>query len=166
MYTIAGKILISAPSLQDPNFNKAVIFITEHNEKGAIGFVINKLFSRAFNELAAFSVSPPIPLFNGGPVQTDQLYFLHRRPGLITGGINVTGVVYTGGNFNQAVQCINEGTVTARDIKLCIGYCGWDPSELEAEMAEGSWLVCDTDSEIVFSQEVDMLWEVLSAARR
>ena len=155
----AGKILISSPSLADPNFEKVVIFIAEHNKKGALGFVINKLFSRAFNELTAYKDASPLPLYDGGPIEKESLFFLHRRPDLIAGGTHVIDSIYLGGDFKQAVQHIKDNTLTKSELKLFIGYCGWDDGELEEEVAEGSWFIDSTTDETVFTPHVAMLWE-------
>lgn len=137
----AGTFLNSTALLDDSFFEKAVIFIAEHNEKGATGFVVNKLFPRKFNELAEFSNSKPFPLYDGGPVDQEHLYFMHRRPDLIEGGALVADGVYFGGDFKEAVMHMVDGTLREEDIRLFIGYCGWDVGELEEEIAEGSWLV-------------------------
>lgn len=140
---VAGTFIQSTPLLDGDYFEKTIIFITECNETGAVGYIINRLFPRRFNELQEFSGSKPFPLYEGGPVDTENLFFIHRRPALITGGNLVAGNVYAGGDFKQAVQCINNGSITTGDIKLLIGYCGWDRGELEAEIAEGSWIMLD-----------------------
>lgn len=155
----AGKILISSPSLADPNFEKVVIFIAEHNKKGALGFVINNLFSRSFNELTAYKDASPLPLYDGGPIEKESLFFLHRRPDLIAGGTHVIDSIYLGGDFKQAVQHIKDNTLTKSELKLFIGYCGWDDGELEEEVAEGSWFIDSTTEETVFTPHVAMLWD-------
>ncbi|HRF18552.1 MAG TPA: YqgE/AlgH family protein, partial [Chitinophagaceae bacterium] len=65
-----GMLLKATAALNDTNFENAVILITEYNEKGAVGFVVNKLFSRQLNELEEFKHSPAFPLYEGGPVDT------------------------------------------------------------------------------------------------
>lgn len=155
-----GTIIISAPALQDPNFEKAVIVITEYNEKGALGFVVNKPFPRKLNELVEFSNAAPFALFAGGPVDTENLFVLHRRADLVTGNKYLFSNIYMGGDFQQIVQCINKGTITGNDIKLFIGYCGWDAGELEAELEEGSWIVTTMNEQIIFSND-DNCWEKL-----
>lgn len=146
----AGIFLESSESLEDPNFQKAVLFITAHNAAGATGFVINKLFHRTLNELEEFKNSSSFPLYEGGPVETDKLYFLHRRPDLIEEGIKINNSIYLGGNFQQALACINDGSIGSNDIKIFIGYCGWDPLQLEEEIEEGSWLIKNQNSQSIF----------------
>ena len=136
-------VLISKPSMDDENLKGSVILITERNEEGAMGFVFNKLFHRSLNELAAFSYSRPFPLYDGGPVDKEHLFFVHRRPDLIEEGRHVVDSIYLGGNFRQAIARINDKTLSESDIRIFIGYCGWDRGQLEAEIEEGSWSVVD-----------------------
>jgi putative transcriptional regulator len=156
-----GIIITSAPALQDPNFEKAVIVITEYNDNGALGFVVNKPFARRLNELVEFKNAAPFALFAGGPVDTENLFVLHRRTDLVTGNKFLFRNVYMGGDFQQIIQCINKGSLTNNDIKLFIGYCGWDAGELEAEIEEGSWIVTETDDEIIFNKG-EGCWEKLN----
>jgi putative transcriptional regulator len=145
-----GILLAGSASLDDPNFDEAVIFITEHNENGATGFVVNKLFGRALNGLVEFKGSPPFPLYDGGPMDREHLFFIHRRPDLITGGTSVTDCIYFGGNFKQAIALINQRSILQTEIKIFVGYCGWDFNQLEEETAEGSWIVSDSNIEKIF----------------
>lgn len=146
-----GKLLGSTSSMDDPNFDSSVIFIAEHNERGALGFVINKIFNRALNELVEFSSSPAFPLYEGGPVDREHLYFVHRRSDLIPGGAPVIDDIYLGGDFQKTIEQINNHNLTSKDIKIFIGYCGWDKDELEAEIAEGSWEVKEPEADSLFS---------------
>jgi putative transcriptional regulator len=145
----AGIFLHSTALLDDTYFEQAVIFITEYNEKGALGFVTNKVFPRKLTELEEFKHGVPFPLYEGGPVDQEHLYFVHQRPDLITGGTLIANGVYLGGDFAAAVKHINSHTLTSKDIRIFIGYCGWDFNELEAEVEEGSWEV--TEAEAMFS---------------
>lgn len=139
----AGAFINSTSLLDDSFFENTHVFITEHNEKGAMGFVFNIPFLRRFNELEEFKHSAPFPMYDGGPVDREHLFFLHQRPDLIKGGIPVAGNICLGGDFKEAVRLINNKTLTEKDIKLFIGYCGWNDQELEAEIEEGSWEVVE-----------------------
>jgi len=138
-----GLFLKSTALLNGTVFENAVIFITEFNEKGAMGFVVNQLFARKLHELSAFKNGEPFPLYAGGPVDPEHLYFIHQRPDLIEGGELVTGNIYLGGNFKSALKYINNHTIAEKDIRIFIGYCGWDYRELDEEIAEGSWQVVE-----------------------
>lgn len=155
-----GTIIISSLSLQDPNFEKAVIVITENNEKGAVGFVINKLFPHKLNELVEFKNCAAFDLYAGGPVDTENLFVLHQKPELIADSTHLFGNIFMGGNFKHAIQHINDGTISNDDIKLFIGYCGWDKDELETETEEESWLIVNSTEDIIFTAD-ETLWEKL-----
>lgn len=135
----AGIFLQSTSLLDNTYFEDTILFIAEKNEKGALGFVINKVFPRAINELEEFKTSIPFPLHEGGPVDQEHLYFIHQRPDLIKDGTPVTGNICLGGDFPAAMKLLNNQTLTADDIRIFIGYCGWDGQELEEEIREGSW---------------------------
>ncbi len=157
-----GTILLSTALLNDTDFEKAVIVITEHNEKGTIGYIINHLFHRTFNELEEFKHSLPIPLYIGGPSQMDKLYFMHQKPAFIEGGDLIGGNVYLNGDFKTAIQLVNNGTLAINSVKLYIGYCGWDVQQLEDEIAEGSWVVTDAPVDLVFSSNTADMWSELN----
>ena len=157
-----GNVIISTALLNDTNFEKVVIVIAEHNEKGTIGYIINQQFDRRFNELEEFKHALPIPLYIGGPSQMDKIYFMHRKPAFIEGGELIGGNVYMNGDFKTAVQLVNSGTLAINDIKLYIGYCGWDVQQLEEEIAEGSWLITTASADLVFSDNIDTMWDDLT----
>lgn len=122
-------------------FENTTIVIVEHNEEGSTGFVINKPFEKSLNDLIEFNHCKPFPMMDGGPVDRDHLFVLHKRPDLIEGGKEVSNGFYLGGNMDQVAEAINTHAANKEDIQLYIGYCGWDPGELEAEVEEGSWIM-------------------------
>jgi len=146
----AGLFLKSTDALNDTVFFEATILITESNANGALGFVLNKPFGRSLNELEEFKKSFDVPLYEGGPVDQEHLFFIHQRPDLIEEGARVGNGIYYGGNFQQAVDGINDKSLTKDDIKIFVGYCGWDAGELEAEIEEGSWVIIEGNHEIIF----------------
>ncbi len=77
---------------------------------------------------------------DGGPVDRDHLFVLHKRPDLIDGGKPIPNGLYLGGNMEQVIEAITTKGATNQEIQLFIGYCGWDLGELEAELKEGSWI--------------------------
>jgi putative transcriptional regulator len=161
MQIISGTIIISTPALNETNFGQSIILITENNEDGATGFIVNKLYPRALNQLIEFNYSLPFPLYNGGPVEQEGLFFIHRQPNLIQEGIAINNTIYLGGNFEQAVALINNQSMDESDIKMFIGYCGWNAGELEAEIAEGSWLITDESIDQIFATKKEFDWDTL-----
>ncbi len=137
----AGIYIKSSSELIGDFFENTTILIVKHNQEGTVGFVINKAFGKSLHELIEFHHSKPFPLMDGGPVDRDHLFVLHKRPDLIEGGEPVCNGLYMGGNMKQVIQAINTHAANKEDIQLFIGYCGWDEGELEAELEEGSWIL-------------------------
>jgi putative transcriptional regulator len=137
----AGIYIKSTAALIGSFFENTIILIVQHNEEGSIGFVTNKSFEKSLHELIEFNHSKPFPLMDGGPVDREHLFVLHKRPDLIDGGEQISNVLYLGGNMDQVIEAINNGGANQQDIQLFIGYCGWDVGELEAEVEEGSWVI-------------------------
>jgi len=135
----AGIHIKSTTALIGSFFEHTTILIVEHDEAGTIGFVTNKPFEKSVHELIEFSHAKPFPLMDGGPVDRDHLFVLHKRPDLIDGGKQIPNGLYLGGNMEQVIEAINTGGGNPQEIQLFIGYCGWDEGELEAELEEGSW---------------------------
>ncbi len=150
MNNYTGKFISSTPALDNTDFEKAILFIIEDNENGATGFIINKLFGRVLNELVEFRQSIPFELYAGGPVAQEGIFFLHRRPDVIEGAKRISNSIYLGGNMQQAITAINKHIINEQDIKVFIGYCGWDAGQLNEEVEEGSWLLLDASVEKIF----------------
>ena len=135
----AGVYIKSTDALIGSFFEHTTILLVQHNEAGSLGFVTNKSFEKSLHELIEFKHVKPFPLMDGGPVDRDHLFVLHKRPDLIDGGEQIANGLYLGGNMKQVIEAINTRSANEQDIQLFIGYCGWDVGELEAEVEEGSW---------------------------
>lgn len=120
-------------------FEDALIMLAECNSKGNIGFIVNRTDGRTLNQLDDYKNAPPIPFYVGGPVDPEHIYVIHRRPDLITGGTRLSKGIYYGADFDDVLEALEQGLAGPDDLKLFLGYCGWDPGELEAEIAEGAW---------------------------
>jgi putative transcriptional regulator len=154
-----GRLLISEPFLPDPNFERTVVLLCEHNEDGSFGFVLNKpaevSVSEVMDELQHFDH----PIFVGGPVQQDTLHFIHRDP-RITDGATVTDGIFWGGSFEQVLSMADVYQLEASKIKFFLGYSGWGPGQLERELSEDSWIVCDFVSpELLFETDPAQMWK-------
>jgi putative transcriptional regulator len=145
-----GSSLTATTLLNGTDFENAAIFIHQSNMDGVVGFVVNKVFDRRLNELAEFADSKPILLYDGGPVDREHLFVLHRRPELITGSTHITGNIFFGGDFGEVVRLLNSAQLPENDIRIFIGYCGWDHGQLEEEIEEGSWQISNTDTANLF----------------
>src|SRR5688500_6919790 len=110
-----GLFLKGTSLLKDTFFEDALVLITEYNEKGAMGFLVNQQFPRKLNELEEFKNGKPFPIHLGGPVDQEHLYFIHQRPDLIEGGEPVTDHIFLGGDFKSAVRNIDNNIITEKD---------------------------------------------------
>ena len=135
----AGLYINSTAALIGSFFENTTILLVQHNEAGSIGFVTNKSFEKSLHELIEFNHSKPFPLMDGGPVDREHLFILHKRPDLIDVCKEIPNGLYLGGNMEQVIEAINTRGANQKEIQLFIGYCGWDLGELEAEVEEGSW---------------------------
>jgi putative transcriptional regulator len=137
----AGLIIKSTDALIGSIFEHTTILIVKHNNEGTTGFIINKPLHKSLHELIEFKHSKLYPLMDGGPVDKDHLFVMHKRPDLITEGEQMHSGFYLGGNMEEVIEAINNKGVNEQEIQLFIGYCGWDEGELEAEVEEGSWVI-------------------------
>ncbi len=157
-----GKVLISEPFLNDPNFKRTIILLAEHSEEGSVGFVLNKP-----TEVLISQMIPEFPEFNsrvyyGGPVQLNTLQFVYRGENIIEGSLEIMPGLYWGGSFEILKTLIESGSADARDFRFFLGYSGWDEGQINDELELNSWIVAETKIDDIFSEEPDKLWrEVL-----
>jgi putative transcriptional regulator len=165
---IKGRLLISEPFLGDPNFERTVVLLCEHNEEGSFGFVLNKNtevnLKDALAEIDEVDNAEGIRLYLGGPVEQNTLHFIHRVGESIEGSIRICEGIYWGGNYEQVKLMIQTGILAEADIRFFIGYSGWGVGQLQGEIEEDTWIIADTTSEMVFDTPSDKLWrEVLKS---
>jgi len=154
----SGRILIADPFLKDPNFLRTVIFLCEHKGEGSFGFVINRKLDYVIGDLMTELEGCNFPVFYGGPVQQNTIHFLHRCPGLITGGEKITDEIFWGGEFEEMVALLQKNQLSLNDIRLFLGYSGWGESQLENEMNENTWLTTYSSSQLVFADDINTIW--------
>ena len=136
-----GKLLIAEPALTgDVSFNRSVVLLAEHNDEGAVGFILNKPLEYDICDLVS-EIKVPLKVFNGGPVEQDNLYFIHKVPHLIDDSIEISDGIYWGGDFEKIVELINNNTITESDIRFFLGYSGWASLQLDQELTSKSWVV-------------------------
>ncbi len=160
MEKLTGKLLLATPELlTDHIFSQAVILLVEHNEKGSMGFILNKpspfLLSDFFPEM-------PIgfQLWNGGPVDEEMLFYLHNKPELLPGSVcfDTQKPICLGGDFTLLKDLVTSKELTAKNLKFFMGYAGWGPGQLEQEIKEKAWFVIDNDLDI-FQLNPKNLWK-------
>jgi len=136
-----GKLLIAEPTLTgDVSFNRSVVLLAEHNEEGSVGFILNKPLEYNISDLIS-EIVLPFQVYNGGPVEQDNLYFIHKVPHLIRNSIEISNGIYWGGDFDKTIELINEKTISEEDIRFFLGYSGWSSLQLDEELSSKSWIV-------------------------
>jgi len=160
---LSNHFLIAMPSLEDGNFSQSVTYICEHDENGALGITINRpsiiglgeIFSQLKISPASTEISDQI-ILNGGPVQVDRGFILHRPIGRWDASLKVTDniAVTTSQDIMQAIAN-NEGP---QDTLIALGYAGWGPGQLEYEMSENTWLSCPATEDIIFNTPIEKRW--------
>jgi len=153
-----GKVLISEPFLNDPNFKRTIILLTEHGEEGSIGFVLNKPTDYRIHEVIEEFPEFDSVVYYGGPVQLNTLQFIYKGENVIDGSIEIMPGLYWGGSFDILKTLISSGAVSPRDFRFFLGYSGWIDGQINDELAINSWIVANSSIENIFSDEPDKLW--------
>src|SRR5690606_38605060 len=119
-----GHLLIAEPSIiGDVAFNRSVVLLAEHNGEGSIGFILNKPLEFDLSELIP-EVNTSLRVYNSGPVEQDNLYFIPKVPELIINSIEISNGIYWGGDFESIVDLINSKRIMESDISFFLGYSG------------------------------------------
>jgi len=142
-----GQLLIAEPSIiGDLSFNRSVILLADHNKEGSVGFILNKPLKYKIKDLLP-EINANFKIYNGGPVEQDNLYFIHNVPHLIKNSIEISNGIFWGGDFDLTKELINNGTIKKKNVRFFLGYTGWDSNQLEAEMEANSWILAKNSYE-------------------
>lgn len=156
--SLSGSLLIAAPTLeQDETFRRTAIYLAHHDAHSATGLTLNRpsnLFLTQFFPEARQS----LPIYWGGPVELDTLFFLHRAPDRVSGGMPLQGDLFWGGDFSAVKRELACGSLQGDDIRFYIGYTGWGAGQLEGELREKSWLISLKDIDPL-NEPHEGLWE-------
>ena len=155
---LAGRILISVPFLHDFYFKKSVVLLADHGDDGSFGLIVNKPVDVKLSDISPEFEGFDAPVYLGGPVKTDSLFFMHTRPDLIHDGSIIMDGLYWGGNIETVRQLIKNGSITANDLRFFVGYAGWTADQLDHELEEKSWVVSLTDIDQITQPDTSDLW--------
>lgn len=136
-----NRLLFAEPFMDDPYFKRSVVLLTEHNTDGALGFILNKPLDVKLNEVLKDFPEFDAPVFMGGPVQTDTLFFIHTQGEFIADSVKINELFSWSGNFDQLKELIVNQQIFPNEIKFFIGYSGWDYEQLNKEVKDESWLI-------------------------
>lgn len=163
--SLAGKVLIAMPGMEDPRFQRSVILICAHNAEGAMGLIINKPAPEmSFADLLDHLGIKPSPegreirVHFGGPVERGRGFVLHSDD---WGGEGEPSMTMPGGYRMTAtldvLEALAGGAGPAQAI-LALGYSGWGAGQLEAEIRRNDWLVCDPGPDLIFNTADPAKW--------
>ena len=152
-----GNILIARPTLYDFTFNRTVVIITDHNEKGSIGFILNKPLNQNVGLFVA-ELESNLPVYEGGPVEVHNIYYIHKRPDLIANSEKIYNGLYWSGDYDDVKNAINNGLISKNEIRFYLGYSGWGENQLQTEVDENQWIVVD-DKVDIFQDWDKNLWK-------
>jgi putative transcriptional regulator len=156
---LKGRLLIAEPSiLNDSSFNRAIILITEHTSNNSVGFILNRPLEYTIQDLLP-DIKSDFVIYQGGPVEQDNLYFVHRVPELIPESIEVDNGIYWGGNFESLKYLLNDGSLKKTDIRFFLGYSGWGKNQLKNELNLSSWFISENNIKNIFSTDDESLWK-------
>jgi len=158
--SFANSFLIAMPGMTDPTFSGALVYVCEHNEKGAMGLVVNRptdlslqtLFERIDLKLEIMPLSQA-PVFYGGPVQTERGFVLHEAVGIhddetYSSSVQVTDRIRLT-TSKDVLQAMSAGLGPQR-VLITLGYAGWGGGQLEQEIAANGWLTVAADPYVLF----------------
>lgn len=136
-----GVLLVAEPSIiGDVSFNRSVVLLAEYNESGSVGFILNKPLEYRLKDFLP-EVNSNLRVYNGGPVEQDNLYFIHKIPELIPESVEISNGVYWGGDFSAITELLKNKAIKEDQIRFFLGYSGWDSEQLEQELEMNSWVV-------------------------
>ena len=139
-----GKVLISEPFLYDEMFGRSVIFLVDHSTDGTMGLVLNKPLPLSLNDvLKEFKDISNIPIYKGGPLSTDTLFYLHTLKD-VEDSLQIGKGVYLNGDFDAIRRYILQGNDIDGKIRFFLGYSGWEHDQLCQEIEENTWLIGST----------------------
>ena len=163
-----GSFLVASPRLLDPNFMHSVVLLCEHGEEGSYGIIVNRPADLRVSDLASESSllqERKDRVWFGGPVSVEQLQVLHCVGEGVPGAHNVVDGFHLGGD-PEVLRAAFAATPQPRThVKFVIGYSGWGEDQLEAELAEGAWVVVPAKRAHVFDPRPETLWRRILRAQ-
>jgi putative transcriptional regulator len=161
---LTGQILVAMPQMRDARFTRTVIYVCAHNADGAMGLVLNRLVeSISFPALLAQlgidsgDLGEEIRVHFGGPVESGRGFVLHSADYVHNG----TMMVDEGVALTASIDILKDmaGGTGPRHSLLALGYAGWGPGQLDAEMQANGWLCVPSDEQLIFGNDLDAKWE-------
>lgn len=161
--SLAGQFLIAMPRLDDPSFSRAVTFVCQHDDDGAIGLTINRLSEYRLGDILAQMDLPcedeavaDAAVLLGGPVQPERGFVLHQEEGHWISSYRVDGR-WSVTTSRDILAAMAAGSGPQRAV-VALGYAGWGAGQLEQELKENAWLTAPASEHIVFDTALEDRW--------
>lgn len=160
---LTGQLLVATPEMKDPRFAESVIYLVKHDSKGAMGLAVNKPLAKTeLNELLkgfgveAKNIKREVTIHYGGPVSTRQGFLLHSDDFYLAATNKIANGIAISAD-SQMLEALARG-YTPRQSLFLLGYAGWAPGQLEAELKLNSWYIIPSDKSLIFSDDADKKW--------
>ena len=138
-----GDFLVATPSIiGDYNFHRSCVLMVDVKESGSIGFIVNKKLEYTLDDLME-NISTPFPVFYGGPVEQDNLFFTHILGDLVPNSIQIDNDLFWSGDLASVLDHIESGKLCQNQIRFFLGYSGWSKGQLKSEFEDKSWVISD-----------------------
>lgn len=161
---LTGQLLIAMPLMQDPRFARAVIYMCSHGPNGAMGLILNRLYTETNFKMLIQQLNikmpaevPDLPIHFGGPVEIGRGFVLHSSDYLREGTTRIDETISLSASV-EILQSITNGTGPER-VMMALGYTGWGAGQLDIEMKANSWLTAAADDSILFDRDLETKWE-------
>ena len=162
--TLAGQLLVATPQMTDPRFQKRALFICQHDESAAMGFIINQ----PSEEITISTISdqldidqprfdPAAPVYIGGPVEPQRGYILHTDDQMMPNSVPVRDNICLSMHIDMITE-ISRG-LGPLHAKILLGYAGWSAGQLEEEMKQSMWFHLPATEEMLFNTEDALIWD-------
>ena len=170
-HSLRGQLLVASSQIGDPRFQKTVILITEDDESGTLGLIVNKPAGKVGIGELLRRLPQPLPqedteisIFYGGPVEIGHVFLLHSTDvPLESSRTIVEGVALSTDAETLSLIARGEGP---GEYLLLLGYAGWRPRQLERELNSGSWITTEADSALVFTEKPENTWKRIMEGHR
>lgn len=162
--SLTGQLLIAMPNMPDPRFSHSVIYLCTHNETGAMGLIVNRLYA-AIDARALFEQlnipltekTAPLRVHYGGPVESGRGFILHTDDFMQDTTMRIEGDVAMTATLD-ILHAIANGK-GPQQAMLVLGYAGWGAGQLDMEIQAGGWLTAPADTALLFDGEIETKWE-------
>jgi putative transcriptional regulator len=166
--SLRGKLLLAMPNMGDPRFERSVICMCEHSEQGSMGIIVNQPADHIdFPELME-QLEIPTPgdcaavgVFTGGPVEPNRGFVLHSADYMHDTTLVISELVALSATVD-ILKALSRGEGPRHSL-LALGYAGWGPGQLEAEIQENAWLHTEVDTDLLFATEPALKWPLAMA---